>query len=100
MSTWPQDPEGDLAPMLEASIALLEAEKAVETMPTALLTAADRCDHCGAGAAYLVWKEAVGDLLFCVHHWRKHFPSMADQGWAVSGSNPDLLAAMGAESPE
>ncbi len=94
---WPNDPNGSLVPVLEASV---EAAKqrhpsASGDKPGALLTIADRCDKCGAAAVYVVWKEAVGDLLFCMHHWRKNFPSMVDQGWAVSGGNPDLLAEIG-----
>lgn len=35
------------------------------------LTAADRCDRCGA-QAYLRVTLAVGELLFCAHHARAH----------------------------
>lgn len=34
------------------------------------LTANDRCDACGA-QAYVQAVGAVGDLLFCGHHWEK-----------------------------
>ncbi|UFU04815.1 DUF7455 domain-containing protein [Ruania halotolerans] len=35
------------------------------------LTAADRCDACGAQAYVRVLLDA-GELLFCAHHARKH----------------------------
>jgi hypothetical protein len=34
------------------------------------LTAQDRCDACGA-QAYVQAIGAIGDLLFCGHHWEK-----------------------------
>jgi len=36
-------------------------------VPTPTLTAADRCDRCGAQARVRVVL-ATGDLLFCAHH--------------------------------
>jgi hypothetical protein len=40
--------------------------------PTTPLTAADRCDRCGAQAYLRVSLEAGGELLFCAHHAREH----------------------------
>lgn len=34
------------------------------------LTAADRCDRCGAQAYVRVVMPSGADLLFCAHHWR------------------------------
>jgi hypothetical protein len=103
MSTWPADPQGDMVPILEASV---EAAKkrhpsGNSSVQGVILTAVDRCDGCGAGAVYRVshvrWD---GDLAsefktldFCGHHWRKNFPTMVDKGWVVNGTNPDLLGA-------
>lgn len=43
------------------------------TMTTpAALTAADRCDRCGAGAAVRVVLASGGELLFCGHHANEH----------------------------
>lgn len=103
--TWPADPRGDMAPVLQASV-----EAAKMRHPSGLrasgdpLTAADRCDGCGAGAAYRVEKERlhqpegyaqpyvnVQALEFCGHHWRKHFPKMVDDGWTIVAVNPDLI---------
>lgn len=36
------------------------------------LTAADRCDRCGAQAYIRVTLPSGGELLFCAHHVRKH----------------------------
>ena len=45
-------------------------------MTTALandtMTAADRCDRCGAQAYVRVVLSAGGELLFCAHHGREH----------------------------
>lgn len=38
----------------------------------ASLTAADRCDRCGARAYVRVVLPGVGELLFCAHHGRTH----------------------------
>lgn len=35
------------------------------------LTAADRCDRCGA-QAYVRVEMAMGELMFCAHHGRMH----------------------------
>lgn len=50
-------------------------------MTTALaptLTAADRCDRCGAQAYVLVRLTSGGELLFCAHHGREHLPKLQD----------------------
>ena len=36
------------------------------------LSAADRCDRCGAQAYLRVELQAGGELLFCAHHAREH----------------------------
>jgi hypothetical protein len=36
------------------------------------LTAADRCDRCGAAAAVRVILATGGELLFCRHHANEH----------------------------
>jgi hypothetical protein len=37
-----------------------------------VLTAADRCDRCGARAYLRVTLPGGGELLFCAHHGRAH----------------------------
>lgn len=49
----------------------------VTTTTLAPLTAADRCDRCGA-QAYVRVVLPTGDLFFCGHHARKHAPAFAD----------------------
>jgi hypothetical protein len=39
---------------------------------SAPLTAADRCDRCGARAYVRVVLPGGGELLFCAHHGRAH----------------------------
>ncbi|MFT4262761.1 MAG: hypothetical protein QM572_05225 [Nocardioides sp.] len=46
---------------------------AVTTAPhSSALTAADRCDRCGAQAYLRVELQSGGELLFCAHHAREH----------------------------
>ncbi|WP_347350019.1 hypothetical protein [Intrasporangium sp.] len=45
------------------------------------LTAADRCDRCGAQAYVRARLVSGGELLFCAHHGREHLPAL--QGLAV-----------------
>lgn len=40
--------------------------------PSTPLTAADRCDRCGAQAYLRVELQSGGELLFCAHHAREH----------------------------
>ena len=39
---------------------------------SAALSAADRCDRCGAQAYLRVKLQSGGELLFCAHHAREH----------------------------
>lgn len=47
------------------------------TTPAAL-TAADRCDRCGAAASARVILTSGGELLFCGHHAREHSARLAE----------------------
>ena len=40
--------------------------------PSSTLSAADRCDRCGAQAYVRVTLTSGGELLFCAHHSREH----------------------------
>ena len=40
------------------------------------LTAADRCDRCGAQAYVRARLNTGGELLFCAHHGREHLPKL------------------------
>ena len=51
-------------------------------MTTALapeLTAADRCDRCGAQAYIRARLVTGGELLSCAHHGREHLPALMDK---------------------
>jgi hypothetical protein len=43
------------------------------------LTAADRCDRCGAQAYIRARLVTGGELLFCAHHGREHLPALMDK---------------------
>ena len=45
--------------------------------PAVPLTAADRCDRCGAQAYVRVVLPSGADLLFCAHHGREHAEALA-----------------------
>lgn len=42
------------------------------TLISTPLTAADRCDRCGAAARVRVTLHSGGELLFCQHHGNEH----------------------------
>lgn len=42
------------------------------------LTAADRCDRCGAQAYVRARLHAGGELLFCAHHGREHLDKLRE----------------------
>lgn len=106
----PRDDE-DLYNLLSLSVELAQTMKearmelarerhpsASGSAPGVVLTHADRCDHCGQAAVYRIMKKPSLSLDLCLHSWRKNFPSMAVQGWAVIGGNPDLLQSLGQAS--
>ena len=46
---------------------------------TALLTAADRCDRCGAQAYVRVVLPGGGELLFCAHHYNANSEALTSK---------------------
>lgn len=48
------------------------------TLTTEPLTAADRCDRCGAQAYVRVTLPAGGELVFCAHHGREYTPKLQE----------------------
>lgn len=50
------------------------------------LTAADRCDRCGAAAQVRAVLPAGGELLFCRHHFTKHQAGLVETGAAIDDS--------------
>ena len=65
------------------------------TQTHAPLTAADRCDRCGA-QAYVRVLLPVGELLFCAHHAREHADKLASVATHVQDETDRLLAEHGA----
>jgi hypothetical protein len=51
--------------------------------PIAALSAADRCDRCGAQAYLRVELQSGGELLFCAHHAREHGDKLREIASAV-----------------
>lgn len=68
---------------------------AVTTTQTSPLTAADRCDRCGA-QAYVRVVLPSGELLFCAHHARRHSEAFADVAVLVQDETDRLLEEHGA----
>lgn len=64
------------------------------TTTLAPLTAADRCDRCGA-AAYVRVVLPAGELLFCGHHAREHAPAYADVALTVQDETDRLTEEHG-----
>ncbi len=64
------------------------------TTPTPL-TAADRCDRCGA-QAYVRVVLASGELLFCAHHARAHAAAYADLAVRIQDETERLREEHGA----
>lgn len=50
---------------------------------SAALSAADRCDRCGAQAYLRVELQSGGELLFCAHHAREHGDKLREIAVAV-----------------
>ncbi|MGA8045682.1 MAG: hypothetical protein WCA30_05375 [Dermatophilaceae bacterium] len=57
------------------------------------LSAADRCDRCGAQAYVRATLHGGGELFFCAHHARKHIPALREVAHIHDES--DRLAAPG-----
>ena len=48
------------------------------TLTTTRLTAADRCDRCGAAAKVRAVLSSGGELLFCQHHANEHLDRLRE----------------------
>ena len=60
------------------------------TLATSPLTAADRCDRCGAQAYVRVVLASGGELLFCAHHGREHAPALSDAAAVIQDESERL----------
>lgn len=55
------------------------------------LTAADRCDRCGAGAKVRAVLPKGGELLFCRHHFNEHEARLVELSATVVESEGELV---------
>lgn len=60
--------------------------------PATPLTAADRCDRCGAQAYLRVTLVKGGELLFCAHHGRKFSPELQKVAAEIQDETEKLTA--------
>ena len=65
----------------------------------AALTAADRCDRCGAQAYVRVTLEAGGELLFCAHHGREHASKLREVASDIQDETGRLEATITPTAP-
>lgn len=59
---------------------------------SAALSAADRCDRCGAQAYLRVELQSGGELLFCAHHAREHGDKLKEIAASVQDETHKLAA--------
>lgn len=57
------------------------------------LSAADRCDRCGAQAYIRARLVNGGELLFCAHHGRQHLPQLQVQASEIHDESDRLGAS-------
>ena len=72
----------------------LTTTKGMADVTTALaptLTAADRCDRCGAQAYVRARLISGGELLFCGHHGREHLPKLQHLATQIEDETNRLL---------
>jgi hypothetical protein len=62
----------------------------VTTALAPTLTAADRCDRCGAQAYVRARLSSGGELLFCAHHGREHLPKLQDMSTNIQDETDRL----------
>ncbi len=63
------------------------------------LSAADRCDRCGARAYIRARLHSGGELYFCAHHGRKHIPALVDRA-EIHDESGTVLASPADHSAE
>ena len=64
------------------------------------LTAADRCDRCGAQAYIRVVLASGGELLFCAHHGRAHEAKLREIAAAVQDQTDRLTETTPHTAPD
>jgi hypothetical protein len=64
------------------------------------LTAADRCDRCGAQAYLRVELQSGGELLFCAHHAREHGDKLKEIAATVVDETDKLTDTTRSSAPD
>jgi len=67
--------------------------------PGTALTAADRCDRCGARAYLRVELSSGGELLFCAHHAREHEDKLREIAASIQDETGRLASTPASPSP-
>jgi hypothetical protein len=68
----------------------------VNTTLAPSLSAADRCDRCGAQAYIRARLVNGGELLFCAHHGRQHLPLLQAKASEIQDESGRLVGTDGA----
>ncbi|MET7281049.1 hypothetical protein ABZS29_22625 [Kribbella sp. NPDC005582] len=68
--------------------------------PSSALSAADRCDRCGAQAYVRVTLTSGGELLFCAHHGREHSDKLRNIAVTIHDETGRLEATPAAVATE
>lgn len=64
------------------------------------LTAADRCDRCGAQAYIRVTMPSGSELMFCAHHGRAHETKLREMSVDWQDESSQLVAATPHAAPD
>ena len=75
-----------------------EADVTTAVATSSALSAADRCDRCGAQAYLRVELQSGGELLFCAHHAREHGDKLREIAVTVHDETGKLVDAPASES--
>ncbi|TCP55211.1 hypothetical protein EV191_102423 [Tamaricihabitans halophyticus] len=62
------------------------------TLERPALSAADRCDRCGAAAGVRAVLPSGGELLFCGHHARQHRDRLRELEAEIQQGEGEMLA--------
>lgn len=69
------------------------------TLAATPLSAADRCDRCGAQAYVRVVLTSGGELLFCAHHGREHADALTAAAASIQDETDRLVTTTPTTAP-
>jgi hypothetical protein len=61
------------------------------TLDASPLTAADRCDRCGAQAYVRATMVSGSELLFCAHHWHENESALREVAESIQDETDRLV---------